>query len=230
MSKLVIMRHAESILGHQKKFSGIMDIPLSEIGIKQAINSASFLPDIQFDIVYTSTLMRSLQTALIFLTYRNLKRIPIRILEKDLEQYLGKKLYIPIIEKKELQERNYGVFEGRTKKEIDAQYEEKLVSKWRRSLNQGPPEGESLKELLDKLKPFLENELKHQLNQGHNIILVAHQSSIRALYYLMFHPSETEIEMIEFESSEILSINYENEVFQLIETHETISDSTIEED
>ena len=143
---------------------------------------------------------------------------------------MGKKLYIPIIEKKELQERKYGVFEGRTKKEISTQYDEKLISKWRRSLNQGPPEGESLKELLDRIKPFLDNELTQKLNQGYNILLVAHQSSIRALYYLLFRPSETEIEMIEFDSSEILSINYENGNFQLIETHETISDSTIEED
>jgi len=224
------MRHAESILGHQKKFSGILDVPLSENGLKQAINSASFIKDVQFDIVYTSTLIRSLQTALIYLAYRDTKKSPIRIHESDLENTLGKKIYITIIEKKELKERKYGVFEGRTKKEISTQYDEKLISKWRRSLNQGPPEGESLKELLDRIKPFLDNELTQKLNQGYNILLVAHQSSIRALYYLLFRPSETEIEMIEFDSSEILSINYENGNFQLIETHETISDSTIEED
>lgn len=215
MSKLVIMRHAESVFG-EKKYSGVMDVPLSSKGINQAIDSALVLPEIQFDIVYTSSLIRSLETALIFLAFRKKTKTPVRIGENELEQYLYENQYLPIIEKEELQERQYGVFEGRSKKELESHFDKDTIFKWRRSINQAPPGGESLLNIIEKVIPFFHTELKIRLEQGHNILLVAHQSSIRALYYLLFKPSDIEIETIDFNNTGILYVEYDKGQVRLI--------------
>lgn len=216
MAELIIMRHAESVLSKKNKYSGILDIPLSEAGIKQAIDVISSFPDIKLDLVYVSTLLRSLETALILLAFKESERIPIKISENQVEEYLKQKEYLPILEKEVLRERHYGVFQGLSKVEISHQFDNRTIFNWRRSIDQAPPGGESLKTIIKRVRFFFKNNILPLLERDINIFIVAHQSTVRALYYIIFKPSGNQIEELEFENGSILHLRYNDKEFSLV--------------
>lgn len=216
MAELIIMRHAESVLSKNNKYSGVLDIPLSEAGIKQAAEVVASIPEINFDLVYVSTLLRSLETALIILAFKKAERIPIKISETQISEYFKTQEYLPILEYEVLRERHYGIFQGLSKVEINNQFDSKTIFKWRRSIDKAPPGGESLNEIIKRVRPFLKKKIIPYLEADKNLLIVAHQSTIRALFYIIFKPSITQIEGLEFENASILHIRYTKKEFSLI--------------
>lgn len=218
MSNLILMRHAESILGKDDIYSGTMDIPLTSNGVEQAIITAKHLPEMQYDVVFTSNLIRSIQTALLHISYRQIDKYPICILNHELDNYLDSK-FLPILRLKELNERNYGVLQGISKKEAMTLYNEEKLFIWRRSLQTAPPHGESLLDIIDKLSKFYENQLLPLLEDNKNILIVAHQNSLRALSYLI-NPCNKEIEEVEFYNCTMCHYVYKNNELSLINRYE----------
>jgi bisphosphoglycerate-dependent phosphoglycerate mutase family 1 len=125
-NKLVIIRHGESIWNKENIFTGWIDIGLSELGIEQARNAGKLLKEkgFNFDIGYTSELKRAIDTL-------NL------ILEEMGEN-------IPIKKSWRLNERHYGLLQGKNKDTMRKIYGEDKVQEWRRGYEAKPPEDEPL--------------------------------------------------------------------------------------
>ena len=165
MSILILMRHGQSIWNLQNRFTGGVDVPLTSKGIKQAKKAGKELKNlgISIDYVYSSKLSRSIETA--------------RFVINGLES-LNKNKKITQISA--LNERDYGDLSGKYKEELVKIYGEKKVLEWRRSFKINPPKGESLEDVLKRVKPFLDRKMIPLLKKGKNILIVAHGNALRA--------------------------------------------------
>ena len=162
MPKLILLRHLQSQWNLENKFTGWINVPLSKEGTESAKEVAKKLMGFKIDKVYTSPLIRNKETVSLIL------------------EYLGAK-NLPIIIDKALDERNYGKLQGLNKDEVKKQYGEEQVKLWRRSWNQAPPGGESLKDVSKRVLPFLKKYIEKDLKEGKNVLIVASHNSLRAL-------------------------------------------------
>lgn len=178
MSKLVLIRHGQSTWNLENRFTGWIDVPLSENGIKEAENAALKLSNLSFDIAFTSALQRAQKTLQI-------------ILEKTQQQH------IPIISDQALNERMYGDLQGMNKDEARQKFGDEQVKLWRRSYDVPPPHGESLKDTANRVIPYFENHIRPYIHQNKNILIVAHGNSLRAL--VMYLEKMTPQQILNFE-------------------------------
>ena len=162
MIKLVFVRHGQSIWNLENIFTGWTDVPLSEEGIDSAKEVAGKLSGVRIDVVYTSPLKRNKGTVSLILEHLGLEDLP-------------------VIVDKALDERNYGELQGLDKEEVKKQYGEDQVRLWRRSWDQAPPGGESLKDVFERVAPFYEKNIEKDLKSGKNVLVVASHNSLRAL-------------------------------------------------
>jgi len=174
MAKLILLRHLKSQWNLENRFTGWTDVPLSKEGIENAKEVADKLMGLQIDKVYTSPLIRNRETTSLIL------------------ENLGKK-DLPIVIDKALDERNYGKLQGLNKEEVKKQYGEEQVQLWRRSWNQAPPEGESLKDVYGRAVSFFREYIEKDLESGKNILVVASHNSLRALVKYIEKISEDDI-------------------------------------
>ena len=184
MSKLILLRHLESQWNKENRFTGWTDIPLSKEGIESAKGVAEELAGLKIDKVYTSPLVRNKKTVSLLL------------------ENLGKK-DLPVVIDKALDERNYGKLQGLNKDEVKKQYGEERVKLWRRSWDQAPPEGESLKDVFNRAVPFFQKYIEKDLKGGKNVLVVASHNSLRALIKYIENISEDNIIDIEIEPGEL---------------------------
>ncbi len=91
------------------------------------------------------------------------------------------KTLIPIYSSEALNERYYGILQGKKKEKMNEKYGKEQIRYWCRSFDEGPPEGESLREIYERAVPYFEKEVLPALNEGKNVIVCAHQNSLRAL-------------------------------------------------
>jgi 2,3-bisphosphoglycerate-dependent phosphoglycerate mutase len=162
MSKLVIVRHGQSVWNKENKFTGWVDVDLAEKGIEEANRAGELLKDYKFDAGVTSVLKRANRTLDIILE---------KIGQTD----------IPITYDEALNERMYGDLQGKNKDEMREEYGEEQVHIWRRSYDVPPPGGESLKDTAERVLPYFEKEIVPMIKAGKNIIISAHGNSLRAL-------------------------------------------------
>jgi 2,3-bisphosphoglycerate-dependent phosphoglycerate mutase len=174
MAKLILLRHLQSQWNLENRFTGWTDVPLSKEGIENAKEVARKLAGFKIDKVYTSPLIRNKETVSLIL--ENLSK-------KDL----------PIVIDKALDERNYGKLQGLNKDEVKAKYGEEQVKLWRRSWDQSPPEGESLKDVFNRAIPFYKKYIEKDLKEGKNVLVVASHNSLRALVKYLEKISDEEI-------------------------------------
>ena len=178
MSYLVILRHGQSQWNLENKFTGWVDVDLSEQGIKEAQNAGEKLKGYKFDKAYTSALIRAQRTLSIILDIIGQTDIPI---EKD----------------KALNERMYGDLQGLNKDELREKFGAEQVQIWRRSYDVAPPNGESLKDTAARVIPYWESKIVPDLKAGKNILISAHGNSLRALVMYLEKLSGQEIVSIE---------------------------------
>ena len=84
------------------------------------------------------------------------------------------------------------------------------VQKWRRSFDISPPNGESLKDVVNRVSPFFDKEIIPKILDGKNILIVAHGNSLRAILIKVGLYRSEEISSIELPTGSPLCINYEN--------------------
>lgn len=214
MAKLFLMRHSTTYYNENEKFAGILDIPLSPKGINDAIAFGRANQGISVDYVYVSSLSRSLDTALLFLSSAYNAKTPIICKRRKISATVENE-FLPIIKCAELNERNYGKLQNLSKTRVDELYGREQVFLWRRDFNMGPPAGESFVSILERVGSFFEFDLMVNLKRDKNILIVAHQNTLRALWYLIFKTSETAIKEIEFDNNQLIEINFENGKFTL---------------
>ncbi|MEA3333831.1 MAG: 2,3-bisphosphoglycerate-dependent phosphoglycerate mutase [Pseudomonadota bacterium] len=165
MSNLVLMRHGESLWNLEDRFTGSVDVPLTEKGRTGAANAALKCSGQRFDVAYCSPLSRAKETAELFL--EALDSAP------------------PLIPEPLLIEKNYGILQGLNKDRVKATYGDEAYNLWHRSYEIGPPGGESLYELCLRVQPFVKQVVGEDLRLGKNVLLVAHGNVIRSLVMLL---------------------------------------------
>ena len=178
MAQLVIFRHGQSVWNLENKFTGWVDIELTEKGIEEAIKAGQKLKGYKFDLAYASNLQRAQKT-----------------LSLALEQ--SGQSGIPVIYNEALNERMYGDLQGLNKADTAVKYGEEQVKIWRRSYDIAPPNGESLKDTAARVIPYFESEIVPKLKAGKNIVIAAHGNSLRAL--IMYLEKMTPAQILEFE-------------------------------
>ncbi len=174
MARLVLLRHGESQWNLENRFTGWVDVPLSEKGVEEARQAGEKLRGFTFDRAFTSVLTRANETLRIVLETVGQTNIPI---ERD----------------KALNERMYGDLQGLNKAETAKKYGDAQVKIWRRSYDVKPPGGESLKDTAERALPYYENMIKPHLLKGETIIIAAHGNSLRALVMELDQLSKEEV-------------------------------------
>ena len=179
MSDLILLRHGQSLWNLENRFTGWVDVDLSDNGRAEAQRAGEALKGRDIDVVYTSVLKRAINTATIALQ----------------EAGMGDK---ELISDQALNERHYGDLQGLNKAEMCTLHGDEQVHTWRRSFDVCPPgEGaESLKMTIERVLPYYHEHIEKDLLMGKNVLVVAHGNSLRALsYYLDKHSSESIVKL-----------------------------------
>ena len=199
MSKLVLLRHGQSQWNLENRFTGWKDIELSENGILEAKESGRLIKEkkIPIDIVYSSGLKRAIDTATIAMKEANY-------------DHLFNNGELIIIKNIAVNERDYGDLTGLNKQETAEKYGKEQVHIWRRSYDVNPPGGESLKNVVERVRPYFESTMKKDLEDEKNVLLSAHGNSLRALFLILnFYTVET-ISTAEIPTGKPFIIEYES--------------------
>lgn len=178
MATLILLRHGQSLWNKENRFTGWVDVDLSEKGIAEAQQAGEKLTNLPIDRLFTSVLMRAEKTAAIALERAGQTDVP-----KTRHQALN--------------ERHYGALQGLNKDETREKYGKEQVHQWRRSYRVNPPEGESLADTCDRVLPYFRSEIKPKLEAGETVLVAAHGNSLRALIKDLEQLSEEEIVQVE---------------------------------
>lgn len=219
MAKLFLMRHLKSQWNLDKEFAGWVDNPLSGEGKAQAKGIAGELVNEKIDIIYTSPLIRNMET--VIRVFENLKgdKYPLFIhldggkMEKwgnfiDLNQN-----DVPAYVSEKLNERYYGKLQGLNKEKIIEKYGEDEVHLWRRAFNVAPPGGESLKDVYKRAVPFFKKYAEKDLKNGKNVLVVASHNSLRALVKYIEKISDEKIADVELPFGALITYEFDGNAF-----------------
>ena len=189
MYKIVFMRHGESVWNRENRFTGWVDVDLTDKGVAEAREAGRILKEagFSFDLTYTSVLKRAIRTLWLALD------------EMDL-------MWLPTVHSWRLNERHYGALQGLDKAETAAKYGDEQVLVWRRSYDTPPmaldpsdprtsyndpryaklkreeiPLAECLKDTVARVIPFWNESIAPAIRSGKQILVSAHGNSLRAL-------------------------------------------------
>lgn len=199
--QLVIVRHGESAWNQENRFTGWVDVELSDKGLKEAEKAGKNLLEqkFEFDLAYTSCLTRAIKTLNVILSEMKLNWLPVK---KDWR----------------LNERHYGELQGLNKTETAEKHGEDQVKIWRRSYDTPPPlmskrnpqhpifdpryknvnpdllpSGESLKDTVARFLPLWNEQISKDILSGKKVLIAAHGNSLRALIQHLEGLSQAEI-------------------------------------
>ena len=165
---LVLVRHGQSDWNLKNLFTGWKDPDLSELGVQEAKDAGRKLKTkgMQFDVAFTSVLMRAQHTLDLILNELGQTGLPT---ERNLA----------------LNERDYGDLSGLNKDDARKKWGEEQVLIWRRSYDVAPPGGESLKDTLARALPYYVQEILPHVLRGQRTLVAAHGNSLRALIMVL---------------------------------------------
>ena len=164
IATMVLVRHGESKYNLENRFTGWLDVPLSEKGVLEAVEVGNKLKKagIRIDKAYVSGLQRT---------------------QKSFE-YIVKALRqenMPVEQSVALNERYYGDLQGLNKLETANKFGANRVQMWRRSYDVAPPNGESLKDTAVRVLSYFDSKIMVDLKGGKNVLVVAHGNSLRCI-------------------------------------------------
>ena len=199
MNNLILLRHGQSQWNLENRFTGWEDVPLTEKGIQEAKIAGQIMlkNKIKIDLIFSSILQRANKTA------------ELAIKEMNLSEFWRDKELI-MTRDKSLNERDYGDLIGLNKLETANKYGKEQVHIWRRSYNIAPPGGESLENVVERVKPYFEKSIAPEIKIGKNILIVAHGNSLRASMIQIGLYKAEEISNIELPTGKPFVIMYEN--------------------
>jgi 2,3-bisphosphoglycerate-dependent phosphoglycerate mutase len=217
MSYLILVRHGQSIWNLKKKFTGWVDVDLTENGKLEAKKAGDLISsnNINIDIYYSSFQLRAKNT--------------LKLIKEMLQDTKVFK------EAWQLNERHYGALTGLNKDEMKLKLGEEKVHQFRRSWNLRPdpldknnpyhpinietykeipinqiPDTESLKDTYERVLKFYKQEIENKISNN-NILISAHGNSIRALCKYLFKLDENQISRLEIPTGNPLLINLDKE-------------------
>ena len=162
MGKLVLLRHGESQWNLENRFTGWVDIPLTDKGRAEARRAGELLRDLSFDRAFSSVLIRAIESLEIALAAAGQLKVPV---EKD----------------PALNERMYGDLQGLNKEETAKKFGADQVHIWRRSYDVRPPGGESLQDTAARTLPYFKSKILPIAAECKNLLVCAHGNSLRAI-------------------------------------------------
>ncbi len=180
MAKLILVRHGQSQWNLENRFTGWVDVPLTEAGRTEALRAGKAIQalGIHFDLAYTSVLIRAIETLQIILSQIGQEKLPVT---KD----------------QALNERHYGELQGLNKDEMKKKFGEDQVKLWRRSYDVAPPGGESLKDTAARALPYFESRILPDLKAGKNVLVAAHGNSLRSIVMSLDHLTKEQVLSLE---------------------------------
>ena len=196
--KLVLVRHGLSVYNDQNRFTGWKDVELNAHGIDEAKQAVQLLNNLEFDLAFTSDLIRAQET--------------LRIILEGIGQ-----TDIPIEKNMALNERDYGDLVGRNKAEAAEEFGAEQVHIWRRSYDVPPPGGESLKGTADRVIPYLRDVIMPHISEGKQVLISAHGNSIRAIVMVLQDYTPQQILKTEIGWCEPWIFNFENDLVKNLE-------------
>ena len=212
MSYLILVRHGQSIWNIEKKFTGWVDVDLTENGKSEATKAGELIKmkNIDIDIYYSSFQLRAKNT--------------LKLIKQELQDTKVSK------EAWQLNERHYGALTGLNKDEMKVKLGEEKVHQFRRSWDLRPdpldknnsyhpinidtykeipinriPDTESLKDTYERVLEFYKQEIENKISNN-NILISAHGNSIRALCKYLFKLDENQISKLEIPTGNPLVI------------------------
>ena len=212
MSYLILVRHGQSVWNLEKKFTGWVDVDLTENGKLEAKKAGNLikLKNINVDIYYSSFQLRAKNT--------------LKLIKEILQDTTISK------EAWQLNERHYGALTGLNKDEMKIKLGEEKVHQFRRSWDLRPdpldknnpyhpinietykeipinkiPDTESLKDTYERVLDFYKQEIENKISEN-NILISAHGNSIRALCKYLFKLDENQISKLEIPTGNPLLI------------------------
>jgi len=205
MKNILLIRHGQSEWNKLNLFTGFKNIELSEQGIDEANKAGQNFKNlnIKFDIVFTSELKRAQETA--------------KIILKNLDQWDHLHGEGKIITDINLNERDYGDLTGLNKKETADKFGEEQVHKWRRGYSDQPPNGESLEDVVRRVKIYFEESINPAIQSAdnNNILIAAHGNSLRALLIVMNIYDSSNINSVELSTGVPIHVILENNKFTI---------------
>ena len=198
MNKLILLRHGQSQWNLENKFTGWKNVPLTEKGEMEAKKAGELIKKnkIHIDFIFSSVLERANKTA------------EIAINEANLQNLINNNKLI-MTKHEDLNERDYGDLVGLNKEETANKFGKEQVHIWRRSYDTPPPNGESLKDVVERVSPYFKKNIKPLLDQNNNILIAAHGNSLRAMMIELGMYKPEEISSIELPTGSPLCINLE---------------------
>jgi len=208
MNNLLLLRHGQSQWNKERRFTGWVDIDLTEQGKKEAEKAGKLIKElnIEFDAYFTSQLKRAIHTMEIVL--KILKKTNTKINKTD-----------------SLNERHYGGLTSLNKDETIKKYGEKQVKIWRRSFEIGPPPiekehpykstinskilSESLKDTFNRVVKYYQKEIEPLICKKKNVMIVFHGNSCRALLMKILNISKEKISEFEIPTGNPLLIQFD---------------------
>mgnify|MGYP005689858695 FL=1 len=205
MKNILLIRHGQSEWNKLNLFTGFKNIELSDQGIEEADKAGQNFKNlnIKFDIVFTSELKRAQETA--------------KIILKNLDQWDHLYGEGKIITDINLNERDYGDLTGLNKKETADKFGEEQVHKWRRGYSDQPPNGESLEDVVRRVKIYFEESINPAIQSAdnNNILIAAHGNSLRALLIVMNIYDSSNINSVELSTGVPIHVILENNKFTI---------------
>jgi len=201
MYKLVLIRHGESTWNKENRFTGWVDVDLTEKGVTEAKQAGALLKDggYTFDIAYTSVLKRAIRT--------------LWLVQDEMDE-----MYLPVVHSWRLNERSYGALSGLNKAETAKKYGDDQVLIWRRSYDTPPPALEAsderasyndpryarvpreqlpltecLKDTVARVMPIWNESIAPAVKSGKRVLIAAHGNSMRALIKYLDNISDDDI-------------------------------------
>lgn len=221
-TQLILLRHGESMWNSKNLFTGWVDVPLSLKGIEEAVSAGKVLSGIDVALVYTSTLVRAMQTVLIALAHNKSQRTPVVVHQGEGKMSEWSTIYnshverecIPVYQDWRLNERYYGKLQGNNKQETAREYGEEQVKIWRRSYDVQPPSGESLKDTAQRTLPFFQDKIMAYLAVGKTVLISAHGNSLRSIVMHLDKLSEKEVLELEIPTGKPIIYRYQSGQFE----------------
>ena len=157
---LIVLRHGESLWNALNLFTGWKNVDLSQTGVDEARTAGKLLKDYNFDAIFTSDLNRTIETADNIISQNHHSE------------------YKHICPAAELKERDYGELTGKDKTELQDEFGEEQVLKWRRSYWDSPPNGENLDDVKVRVGGFFDESILPLLQNSQNVLVVAPGNSV----------------------------------------------------
>ena len=184
MAKLFLVRHGKSTWNDLGLWTGHTDVDLSPEGEEEARQAGQVMRHETIHQAFVSPLKRTRQTL------QHIQQV-LELAELDIQEHPA------------IIERHYGVHTGKNKWQVKDEIGEEAFQSIRRGWDTPIPEGETLKDVYDRVKPYYEEHIKPELTQAKNILIVAHGNSLRALVKHLEDLTEEEIVGVEIGTGEV---------------------------